>query len=115
MAIAIATTRQVLADAYKNLGTYFGVTTGNPGTAATPANEASGGGYARKAVVWVSGTGGSLSASVPAIVDVAAGTYTHIIFCSGVSGANMLDWADVTDVVMNNAGQIVIQPTFTIA
>lgn len=113
----IATTRQTLADAYKNLGSYFGTTTGAPGSTSTPANEATGGSpaYARKQITWVSGTGGNLSVSAPAVCDVPAGTYTHIIFCGGVSGANMLDWADVTDVVMNNQGQVVITPAFSIA
>jgi hypothetical protein len=117
MAIAVATTRQALADAYKNLGAYFGCTTGNPGTSSTPANEASGGSpaYARKAITWVSGTGGALSVSAPAVCDVPAGTFTHIIFCSGASGANQLDNADVADVIMNNQGQVVITPAFSLA
>ena len=116
MAIALATTRQTMANYYGTLGTWFGSSTGAPGTVATPANEATGGSpaYARKQIAWVSGTGGNLSVSTPAIVDVAAGTYTHILMCSAVSGNNMVDNADVPDVVMNNQGQLVITPAFTI-
>lgn len=114
MAIAIATSRQALADTYKTLGTYIGVTTGAPGTTATPANEATGGSpaYARKQTTWTSSTGGVVNGSAVTI-DVAAATYTHIILCSAVSGNNQVDNADVTDVVMSAQGQIVVTPTFT--
>jgi hypothetical protein len=114
MAIAVATTRQALADAYKVLGTWVGVTTGAPGTSATPANEATGGSpaYARKQTTWTSSTGGVVNGSAVTI-DVPSGTFTHIILCSASSGANQIDNADVTDVVMSAQGQIVVTPTYT--
>lgn len=114
MAIAIAATRQSLADAYKVLGTWIGVTTGAPGTSATPSNEATGGSpaYARKQTTWTSSTGGVVNGSAVNI-DVAAATYTHIILCSASSGNNQIDNSDVTDVVMSAQGQIVVTPTFT--
>jgi hypothetical protein len=114
MAIAIATTRQNLADRYATLGTWIGVTTGAPGTTATPANEATGGSpaYARKQTTWTSSTGGVVNGSAVTI-DVAAATYTHIILCSSATGANQIDNADVTDVVMSAQGQIVVTPTYT--
>jgi len=114
MAIAIATTRQSLADQYKTLGSWVGMATGTPGTSATPNNEASGGSpaYARKQTTWTSSTGGVVNGSAVTI-DVAAGTYTHMILCSASSGANQIDNADVTDVVMSAQGQGVVTPTFT--
>ena len=114
MAIAVATTRQALADQYKTLGAYVGVCTADPGTSSTPANEATGGSpaYARKQTTWTSSTGGVVNGSAVTI-DVPAGTYTHIILCSAASGANMIDKADITAVVMSSQGQIVITPTFT--
>jgi hypothetical protein len=114
MAIAVATTRQALADAYKAQGSWIGVATGAPGTTATPSNEASGGspGYARKQTTWTSSTGGVVNGSAVTI-DVPAQTYTHILLASGASGASMVDNADVTDVVMSAQGQIVVTPTYT--
>ena len=116
MAIAIATTRQNLADRYATLGTYIGVATGNPGTATTPANEATGGApaYARKQTTWTPASGGVTNGSAVTI-DVATGTYTHILLASAatVGAANMIDNADVTDVVMSAQGQIVVTPTYT--
>ena len=116
MAIAIATTRQALADAYKALGSWIGLAVGNPGTSATPANEATGGSpaYARKQTTWTSSTGGVVNGSAVTI-DVAAGTYTHIILASAATtgAANQIDNADVTDVVMSAQGQIVVTPTYT--
>jgi hypothetical protein len=114
MAIAVATTRQALANAYAGLGAYLGVTTGAPGSGPAVANEASGGSpaYARKATSWASGSGGTVTGSATTI-DLPAGTYTHAILCSGVSGSNMIDWANPTDVVLTGQGQLIITPTYT--
>ena len=114
MAIAVGTTRQALADAYKGLGSWIGAATGNPGTSATPASEATGGSpaYARKQTTWTSSTGGVVNGSA-VTVDVAAATYSWILLASASSGANMIDTSDVTDVVMSAQGQLVITPTFT--
>ena len=112
MAIQIAATRQVLADAYKTVGTFIGVTTGAPGSTSTPANEASGGGYARVATTWSSSVGGVVNGT-STTVTVGAATYTHVILCSSGSGANMVDWTDTTDVVMSGAGTLAITPTYT--
>lgn len=114
MAIAVATTRQSLADQYKTLGTWVGVCTGDPGTTATPANEATGGSpaYARKQTTWTSASGGVVNGTAVTI-DVAAATYTFILLGSASSGNNMVDKAAVTSVVMSAQGQIVVTPTFT--
>lgn len=114
MAIAVATTRQSLADQYKTLGTWIGVCTGDPGTTSTPANEATGGSpaYARKATTWSSSTGGVVNGTAVTI-DVAAATYTYVLLASGSSGNNMIDKAAVTSVVMSAQGQIVVTPTYT--
>jgi hypothetical protein len=114
MPIAVATTRQALANTYGTLGNYIGLATGDPGTTATPTAEATGGSpaYARKPTTWTSGSGGSLGGSAVTI-DVPAGTYTHILLASAVSGNNMIDKADITDVVMSNQGQVVVTPSYT--
>jgi hypothetical protein len=114
MAIAVATTRQSLADQYKTLGAYVALCTGDPGTTASIANEATGGSpaYARKLTTWTSSTGGVVNGSAVTI-DAPAGTYTHIALCSAVSGNNMVDKADIVDVVMSAQGQIVVTPTYT--
>ena len=114
MAIAVATTRQSLADQYKTLGTWVGLATADPGTSATPTSEATGGSpaYARKQTTWTSATGGVVNGSAVTI-DVPAGTYTYVILCSAASGANMIDKSSITSVTMSAQGQIVVTPTFT--
>jgi hypothetical protein len=114
MAIAVATTRQSLADQYKTLGTWVGVCTGDPGTTSTPANEASGGSpaYARQQTTWTSGSGGVVNGSAVTI-NVAAATYTYILLASAGTGATMIDKAAITSVVMSAQGQLVVTPTFT--
>lgn len=112
MAIAVATTKQSVSNAYAALGNWAGLTTGSPGSSASPANEASGGGYARQQFTWTAATGGvNNGSSVP--INVPAGTFTHVILCSSSSGASMLDWANPADLVMSQAGQIVVTPKYT--
>ena len=98
--IQIASTRQSQADNYKNLGRYFGLCTGNPGTTATPANEVSGtgpeGAYTRVQSTATSGSGGSVTygnVSINAPATGSAYTVTHACICSTASGATMFDWA----------------------
>ncbi|WP_306358714.1 MULTISPECIES: hypothetical protein [unclassified Nocardia] len=119
MAIAVAATRQVLADAYKNIaGTnevWISVHTADPG--ATGINEASGGtpAYARKKCTWTSGTGGVLNGSQVA-VDLDAGTYTHVGLWktqSGTAATDFIDKVDIADTVLGAQGQLLITPTFT--
>lgn len=112
MAIAIATTRQSLAAQYASLGAFLGLATAAPGTTATPANEATGGGYARVATTWTAGAGGVENGSATTI-NAAAGTYTYAILCSAATGANMIDNAAITSTVLSAAGQIVLTPTYT--
>lgn len=117
MAIAIGTTRQNLADRYGTLGTWIGTATGSPGTSATPSNESTGGSpaYARKATTWSSSTGGVITGTAVTI-DVPTSTITHILLASAATtgAANMIDNADVTDIVFSSQGQAVVTPTFTI-
>jgi hypothetical protein len=112
MAIAIAATRQALAATYATQGTYFGLATGAPGTTSTPANEASGGSYARVATTWTAGSGGIENGSAVTI-NANAGTYTYAILCSAATGATMVDNAAITSTVLSAAGQIVLTPTYT--
>lgn len=115
MAVAVATSRQALADRYAQLGNWLGMATGNPGSGPSVANEATGGApaYARKQCTWTSGTGGVVSA-VGVAVDAAAGTYTHGILCSAATGATLIDVSDWSDVVLTQQGQIVCTASFTL-
>jgi hypothetical protein len=114
MAIAVATTRQSLANHYSTLGSWIAAATGNPGTTSAIANEATGGSpaYARKQTTWTPSTGGVVNGS-PVTIDVPAGTYSWMALCSAASGANMVDASDIVDVVMSGQGQIVATPTYT--
>lgn len=113
MAIALAATRQALATYYGTLGAHVGTTTGAPGAAAAPANEASGGGYVRKPTTWTPGSTGTNQGSA-VVLDVAGGglVYAYMILCSAASGATQIDNSDISDVTMSVAGQIVITPNY---
>jgi hypothetical protein len=114
MAIAIATTRQSLANQYATLGTWIGVATGNPGTSSAPSNEASGGSpsYARVQTTWTAGSGGVSNGSAVTI-NVAAATYTYVLLASAQTGSTMIDNASIASVAMSAQGQLVITPTYT--
>jgi len=114
MTIAVATTRQTLADAYKVIGAHVALATGDPGTSATPSNEASGGSYARVATTWTSSTGGVVNGSAVTI-NAAAATYTYSFLCTASSGNNMFDKTAITSTTLSSAGQIIVTPTITIS
>lgn len=112
MAIAINATKEALAAKYAELAVYASVHTGNPGT--TGANEASGGGYARKPVSWTAGASDGATVAAQIEFDVPAGTYTHVGFFSALTGGTPIDFYDIpTDIVMSQAGKIRVTPTYT--
>lgn len=112
MAIAVATTRQALADTYKTLGTWISVHTSDPGTTGT--SEATGGSpaYARKQTTWTSSTGGVVNGS-QVTVDLPAGTYTYIAVWSASTSGTFIDKAAITSTTLGAQGQLLITPTFT--
>jgi hypothetical protein len=112
MAIAVATSRQTVANAYAGLGTFIGVCTGDPGTTSTPANETSGSGYVRIATVWTPGTTGTEAGSA-VTVSVPAGTFTYILLASASTGNTMVDKTAVSSTTMSSPGQLVITPNYT--
>lgn len=114
MAIAVTATKNTMATYYGTLGTYIGLATGNPGSTATPSSEDTGGSpaYARIQTTWGSASSGAITGSA-CTINTPAATITYIILASAVSGANMIDNASITSVVMSGQGQIVVTPTYT--
>lgn len=115
MPVAIAATKQTMADAYKNLAAspWFFACTGAPGTAAAPASETSGSGYARVQGTWASGSGGTLTCA-QVLLTVGAITATHAGITTASSGGSQVDNADIPDTIFNNPGQLVLAPSFTV-
>jgi hypothetical protein len=111
MAIRIDSTRQALADKYGSLGTFVGLATADPGATATPANEASGGSYARVATTWSPEIGGWEQGSA-CTVNADAGTYTFAILCSAANGNNMIDNCVIDSTTLSSVGQIVLTPAY---
>ena len=117
MAIAVPTTRQTLADAYKTLAgsaqVWVGLHTGDPG--ATGANEATGGGYVRVQGTWTSGTGGALT--MPELTFTApAGTYTHASLWSASSAGTFYDKCPLSpNITISSAGTIKVTPSFALS
>ncbi|WP_068059426.1 phage tail fiber protein [Nocardia xishanensis] len=117
MAIAVATTRQVLADAYKTLAgsssVYVSLHTADPST--TGANEATGGGYARVQGTWSSGSGGALSMA-ELTFTAPAGTYTHVGLWSASSSGTFYDKAALSpNITLGSAGTIKVTPSFALS
>lgn len=111
MAIRVDSTRQALADKYGSLGTFLGLATADPGATAAPANEASGGSYARVATTWSSEVGG-WEQGTACTVSVNPGTYTYAILCSAATGDTMIDNCEIDTTILSTVGQIVLTPAF---
>lgn len=112
--VTCTATLNTLCTDYTGLGNWIGLATGAPGTTATPANEATGGGYARLQTSWSSSASGS-SSGTAVTISVASGTYTYMILASAstTGAANQVDNCSITSVTMSASGQIVVTPTFT--
>lgn len=115
MAIAVATTRQVLADAYKTLtGTaqvWVSLHTADPGTTGT--SEATGGGYARVQGTWTSGSGGTLTMAELSFT-APAGTYTHVGLWSASTSGTYYDKAALSpSITISGPGTVKVTPSFT--
>lgn len=116
MAIAVAASRQTLADAYKNLagaGTaWMSLHTGDPGT--TGASEASGGSpaYARKQITWSSGSGGVLTAA-NVTFDAPAGTYGYVSLSTASSAGTHVDKVALSPAItLSGQGTITVTASF---
>ncbi len=113
MSIEVGTTRQVLADAYTGLGSWFSIHTG--ATSGTGANEASGGtpAYARKQTTWGAGANGVTSGSQMTF-DLQAGTYNRVGFWNAVTAGTFRDACAMTSTILSVQGQILVTPTITV-
>jgi hypothetical protein len=114
--VNVTKTAQALAEDYTNMGSYIGLATGDPGSTATPMNEASGGSpaYARQPTNWGAGTGGVYNGT-PVTINVKGGglTYNYMILCSGATGNNMVDNCPIPPQVMTADGPITVTPVYT--
>jgi|SRR6516225_2538265 len=112
MPIAIAASRQTVANAYAALGNFLGVCIGDPGTnPASIQNETSGSGYTRVAFTWSPGTDGTETGS-PAIINVPIGMFNYVLLASTVTGGTMVDKTSVTPTNMSTPGQLTITPNY---
>lgn len=109
----VTATQTTMVTDYKTLGNWIGLATGNPGSTASPANEATGGSpaYARQATTWV--VAGATATGSQVTINVPAGTYSYMIMCSGSSGNNMVDWCPITPQVITAQNTITITPLAT--
>ncbi|MFE3052385.1 hypothetical protein [Nocardia sp. NPDC059239] len=117
MSIAIATTRQVLADAYKTLSgastVWVSLHTSDPTTVGN--NEATGGGYVRIQGTWASGTGGALTMAELSFT-APAGTYTHVGLWSASTSGTFYDKCGLSpNITINAAGTIKVTPQFALS
>jgi hypothetical protein len=110
----VAATRQAMADAWKVLGAYIGLATGDPGTTATPASELTGGSYARVTTTWTSSTGGVVNGSAVTINAPGSVAITYAFQATGLSSNTQIDHIAVTSTTLPSAGTVVVTPTLTV-
>lgn len=115
MSIAVATTRQVLADAYKTLSgastVWVSLHTADPGTTGT--SEATGGSYARVQGTWTSSTGGVLTMA-ELTFNAPTGTFTYAGLWSASTAGTFYDKTLLSpSITLGGAGTIKVTPGFT--
>lgn len=113
MPIAVATTRQTLANAYATAtNSWISLHTADPGSTGT--SEASGGSpaYARKQTTWTAATGGVVNGS-QVTIDVPAGTYTFAGLWTAATAGTFIDKVAITTTTLGGQGQVLVTPSFT--
>jgi hypothetical protein len=110
MSIAVTSTKNALADRYAALGAWISVHIGPPGT--NGANEASGGGYARKQTTWGTASGGTVTGT-EVTIDAPAGSFTAAGLWTAATGGTFIDTVAVVSTQLGAPGQLKITPTYT--
>ncbi|WP_072689236.1 phage tail fiber protein [Rhodococcus marinonascens] len=110
MSIAVAATKNALAETYGALGGWISAHTGAPGT--NGANEASGGAYSRKQTTWGTASGGTITGSEVEI-DAEAGTYTAAGLWTAENGGTFIDTVAVVATTLGAPGKLRVTPTYT--
>jgi len=107
-------TRETLAVHFGTLGTWISVHTGvGPGT--TGANEATGGGYARRQTTWAPGTSDGIVTGSEVTFSLPAGTYTWIAVWSAATGGTLLATAELSpNAPLAATGELLVTPRFQI-
>ena len=110
----VPATREALAIAFSNLGSYISVHTADPGTSG--ANEATGGApaYARKQTAWTPGASDGVVAGSAVTLDVPAGTFAFAGLWSAATGGSFIDKIPITSTTFGAQGQLVVTPTITV-
>lgn len=112
---AIAATKQSMADAWKALGAFIGLATGDPGTTATPANELTGGSYARVATTWTSATGGVVNGAAVTVNAPGSTAITYAFQANGLATNTNLATVAITSTTLPSAGTVVVTPVLTVS
>ena len=100
--------RKTILGTNRNL--YLALHTSDPGPAGSTATELSGGGYARKKVLFSPAGSKSISLSTPvAFTSLRACTVTHYALWDALSGGNIIAYAALTtSKTVANGGQITV-------
>lgn len=105
-------TKEAAAVAVTSLGNWISIHTADPGTGGS--NEATGGtpAYARKQTTWTAGSADGTVTGSQVIIDVPAGTYTHIGLWSAQTGGTFIGSAAITSTTTPYQSQITLTPTY---
>lgn len=113
MTVSVASTKEALASAFGELGSWVSLHTGDPGF--TGASEASGGtpAYSRKPTNWLHGDTDGVITGTAVVIDAPAGVYTHIGIWSTPTGGTFVAGVAISDVTLSEQGQVILVPSFT--
>ncbi|MEV0759507.1 hypothetical protein [Nocardia sp. NPDC050435] len=118
MAIASAATRQILAEAYKNIGAtgkaWLALHNQDPTDSGTM-GELVGGSpvYERVEFTWASGTGGTITGP-PVTINTPGGPVTHASLWTAKTGGTFIDKCPLNPTQnLGGAGPVTVTPVFT--
>ena len=110
MALSQNATKEALATAFADLGSWVAVFTSGGSTEASGGSPA----YARKQTTWDGGAVDGVATGSQVEIDLPAGTYTHVGIYSAASGGTLIEKTVITSTTLGAQGKLLVTPTITI-
>ena len=111
MALSQASTKESLATAFTNLGSWVAVYVSGGTTEASGGSPA----YARKQTTWAGGAVDGIATGSQVEIDLPAGTYTHVGIFDAQTGGNLIEKVAITSTQLGAQGKLLVTPTITIS
>lgn len=111
MALSQNSTKEALATAFTNLGSWVAVYVSGGATEASGGSPA----YARKQTTWDGDVSDGIATGSQVEIDLPSGTYTHVGIFTAASGGTLVEKVAITSTTLGAQGKLLVTPTITVS